>query len=126
MSTIKQEQAVGEIVENGGNVSKAMREVGYSKETAKTPKKLTNSIGYKELVNKYLPKRMILKALEDDIRDKPRFRHQEIGLALKVQGMLSDKIDITSGGKVISGFNYLTPKQQATESNIRDKTKKDE
>ena len=112
MPTIKQKKAVEEIVENGGNVSKAMREVGYSKETAHTPKKLTNSIGYKELVNKYLPKRMILKALEDDIKDKPRFRHQEIALALKVQGMLSDKIDITSQGKVIAGFNYLSPKTE--------------
>ena len=41
--TIKQMRAVNLMVENGGNVSKAMRDAGYSAATAKTPQKLTDS-----------------------------------------------------------------------------------
>lgn len=41
--TIKQRRAVAELVENGGNVSKAMLAAGYSPATANTPQKLTES-----------------------------------------------------------------------------------
>lgn len=37
------------MVENGGNVSKAMREAGYKSTTATTPKKLTTSKAFKKL-----------------------------------------------------------------------------
>ena len=43
MATIRQKKALAKIVENGGNVSKAMVEAGYSPMTAKTPQKLTES-----------------------------------------------------------------------------------
>lgn len=48
MPTERQIRAVKAIVENGGIVSKAMESVGYTKATAKTPQKLTTSIGFKE------------------------------------------------------------------------------
>ena len=48
MPTEKQKKAVDKIVENHGNVSKSMREVGYSPNSAKNPKILTDSKGYKE------------------------------------------------------------------------------
>ena len=54
MPTIKQERAFDKVVENGGNVSSAMREVGYSEATANTPQKLTESKGWKELMETYL------------------------------------------------------------------------
>ncbi len=59
MSTIKQEKAFEKVVENGGNVSKAMREAGYSPETAKTPQKLTDSKGWLELLEEHLPDSLI-------------------------------------------------------------------
>ena len=52
--TIKQKKAIQKIVENHGNVSKAMREVGYEYKTAKNPKNLTESKGYKEVAEPYL------------------------------------------------------------------------
>lgn len=61
MATIKQELAVQEMVENGGNVSGAMRAVGYSVATAKNPSKLTESDGFKELMQKYLPDELLAK-----------------------------------------------------------------
>jgi hypothetical protein len=51
MATLKQKKAVKKLVENGGNVSKAMRDAGFSPETAKTPKKLTESKGFKDLMD---------------------------------------------------------------------------
>jgi len=62
MTTIKQKRAAKKIVENGGNVSKGMRDAGYSKETAKSPKKLTESRGWEELMKKYISDDDISKA----------------------------------------------------------------
>jgi hypothetical protein len=61
MATFKQKQAFNKIVENHGNISKTMREVGYKDVTAKNPSNLTNSDGWKELMNEYLPDSLIAK-----------------------------------------------------------------
>lgn len=55
MATTRQKKAADKLVENGGNVSKAMKDAGYSEATAKTPQKLTNSKGWEELMEEYLP-----------------------------------------------------------------------
>src|SRR4051794_31110861 len=60
MPTVKQKRTVIRIVENGGNVSQAMIDVGYSPATAKTPQKLTESDGFKELLDTYLPDDRVL------------------------------------------------------------------
>jgi len=106
MATIKQKLAVQKIVENGGNVSRSMIEVGYSPATAKTPDKLTDSKGYQELLNEYLPDDFILGALKDDIEKKPQNRVAELNLATKVKGMQVDKVDhTTQGDKIV--FNVV-------------------
>jgi hypothetical protein len=51
MATEKQKRAIKNVVENGGTVSKAMREAGYSPNTAHTPKKLTESDAWRELMD---------------------------------------------------------------------------
>ena len=91
--TIKQERAVNELVENGGNVSKAMRAVGYSKETAKTPQKLTESKGFQWLCNKQgLTDTLLIDALVEDIKSKKRNRKAELELAFKVKGRLHTEV----------------------------------
>lgn len=50
MATLRQKKALDRIVENGGNVSKAMRDAGYSPATAKTPQKLTESKAFLEIM----------------------------------------------------------------------------
>ena len=55
MATLKQKKAFKEAVENGGNVSRAMIDVGYSPATAHTPQKLTDTKGWKELMEEYIP-----------------------------------------------------------------------
>lgn len=61
MATEKQKKAIKNAVENGGNISKAMREAGYSPKTAKNPKKLTESAAWNDLMEKYLPEKELLK-----------------------------------------------------------------
>lgn len=55
MATERQKLAFDKMAENGGIVSRAMEEAGYSHQTAKTPQKLTESKGWKELMEEYLP-----------------------------------------------------------------------
>ena len=54
MATIKQQKAVKNIIKGETSVSKAMRDAGYSPNTAISPKKLTDSKGYKELMEQHL------------------------------------------------------------------------
>lgn len=49
MATAKQKAAFKEVLENRGNVSKAMKAVGYPPATAKNPQQLTTSKGWLEL-----------------------------------------------------------------------------
>ena len=55
MATEKQKKAIINAVENGGNVSKAMRDAGYSIETARNPSKLTESVAWDKLMKKNIP-----------------------------------------------------------------------
>lgn len=50
--TVKQQIAATKLVENGGNIGKAMIAAGYSPATAKTPKKLTATKAWGELMDK--------------------------------------------------------------------------
>ena len=61
MATIKQKRAIQNIVENHGNVSKGMREAGYSPATAKNPKNLTESNGWKKLLDEYVQDEDVVK-----------------------------------------------------------------
>ncbi len=88
MATVKQKKAIDAMVENGGIVSKAMEQVGYSKNTAKTPQKLTESKGYQELLEEYgLTEELITTALVDDINAKPKRRIKELELGADILGM---------------------------------------
>lgn len=55
MATLRQKKAADKVAENGGNIGAAMRDAGYSVISSKTPKKLTASKGWEELMGEYLP-----------------------------------------------------------------------
>lgn len=59
--TIKQVKAFQKTMENNGNISKSMRQVGYSKNTAKNPKILTESKGWETLMKKHIPDNLLAK-----------------------------------------------------------------
>lgn len=103
MATQKQKKAVDKLVENGGNVSRAMKDAGYSDATAKTPQKLTESKGFMELLDEYgLTEHLIVTSLVEDIKRKPQNRKAELELGAKLRSMLVDRKDITSGGEKIT------------------------
>jgi hypothetical protein len=105
MATIRQKKAVEKIVENGGNVSKAMRDAGYSPETAKSPSKLTSTAAFAELMEAYLPDDMLLRALSDDVELKVGNRKGELELAFKIKGRMTEKVDVTTKGESLNNFN---------------------
>ena len=57
-------------MENRGNISKSMREAGYSKATAKNPKNLTASKGWNEIMQVYLPEENLAKLHKQQLRSK--------------------------------------------------------
>lgn len=96
MATVRQRKAAEKLVENGGNVSKAMRAAGYSAQTAKTPQKLTESEGFQELCDELgLTDSFLLKALVADITAKKGDRKPELELGFKVKGRMTEKRELT-------------------------------
>ncbi len=97
MPTIKQELALQKIVENGGNISQAMRDVGYSEASINNPSSLTKSKGFIELCDaKGLTDDLLINALVEDIKEKKGNRKAEIELGFKIRGSLISRQDITS------------------------------
>jgi len=87
--TFKQRRAVNNLVENGGIVSKAMRDAGYSPATAEDPRKLTESKGFQQLMEEAgLTHELIATSLVDDIKNKPRRRLGELKLGAAITGMI--------------------------------------
>ena len=88
MATRKQRDAVNFLVGTGGNVTKAMRDAKYAPATYNTPQKLTESKAFPQLCKEAgLTDDLILKALSDDIKKKPRRRIAELNLAAEIRGL---------------------------------------
>jgi phage terminase small subunit len=64
MATIKQKRAIKALVGNGGNVTAAMREAGYSENTINTPQKLTTSVGFLSIADQIPDELLVKKHLE--------------------------------------------------------------
>lgn len=95
MATIKQETALEKTVENGGNITQAMREAGYSEATVNNPSNLTKSKGFQELCqDSGLTDSFLIDSLVDDIREKKGHRKAELELAFKIKGRLTQKISM--------------------------------
>ena len=77
-----QARAIKNMVENGGNIGRAMINAGYSKATAKTPQKLTKSKSWKQVMQKYLPDYKLFR------------KHEEALDATKLHGTNSDFVEI--------------------------------
>lgn len=85
----KQFNAMKNLVVNGGNVAKAMRDAGYSAQTAKSPAKLTKSEGFRALCDELkFDNRFVISALKDDVMNKPGHRIGELTLASRILGLV--------------------------------------
>ena len=103
--TLKQRQAVKNLVENHGNISRAMLDAGYDPTTAKNPKNLTQSKAWPELMEEFLPDDKVLKVHaqgleatkifsshtepDKEIVDHPT-RLKAVEMAYKVKGKLNE------------------------------------
>ena len=96
-ATRKQRKVVEQLVANGGkSVAKAMRDAGYSPKTARSPKKVTATPAFAELLEEYgLTDGLLINALVEDIKSKAGNRKQELELGFKVKGHLKDSAKIT-------------------------------
>jgi hypothetical protein len=71
LATNKQITVAKDLMENKGKpVSRAMLDAGYDPRTAKNPQQLTKSIGWQELMDKYLPDDKLLKVHEEAMEAK--------------------------------------------------------
>src|SRR5258708_18855653 len=85
MATLRQRKAVDRLVENGGNVTRAMIDTGYSLATANSPTNLTESKGYKEILEEHgLTEGLVIGALVTDIKKKPQKRFNELSLGAEL------------------------------------------
>lgn len=103
MPTIKQRKAVRALGENGGIVSTAMIEAGYSPKTAKNPDKLTESDGFRELTKKFLPDDLLMKVHMQGLQatrsdsagqqvDDFQARHKYLDSAYKLKGLYAPEM----------------------------------
>lgn len=81
----------------------------YSDKTAKTPQKLTESVGFKELAEELgLTDTLLTKALVADIKKKKGNRVREIELGYKVRGRLNNN---DNGGPTTNIVNIFADDQ---------------
>ena len=100
--TIKQKMVASKLVGNGGNITKTMKEVGYSPNTANTPSKLTKSKAWPELMEQYIPDEKLLIAHEEALQatkwndftgereEDHTTRLRAVDLGYKVKGKIVD------------------------------------
>ena len=109
--TAKQKLAVKNIVVNlgtGGSIKSALLKSGYKELTAKNPVNVLESKGFKELSEQAgLTDIMILTALADDIKQKPRDRSKELAIACKVKGLYKADNDQQSAPIQIADADFI-------------------
>jgi hypothetical protein len=94
-------KAMENLIINGGNKGKALKDAGYSDATAKNPKLVLESKGFMELCDQYgLTEELILTALVEDIQGKPKNRKAELELAAKIRKMTTDKVETDVSGNI--------------------------
>jgi len=87
MATPKQEKAMKLKLENPtAPMRKIMRMAGYSEDSARYPKRLTESKGWKELLNKYFPDDRLLQVHNELLESKDqRVKREALDMAYKLK-----------------------------------------
>jgi hypothetical protein len=118
--TFRQKEAFKKIVENHGNISKTMREVGYSKNTAKKPTNLTESKGWEMLCEQELPDDLLLKVHKEGLeamnKKEPDYsvRHKYLDTAYKIRNKVIDKVEHTGEIKQVEVIEIVNPNENNT------------
>lgn len=88
MATNRQHTALQKVVENGGNVSRAMREAGYSAAMCKNPQKLKASKAWKDILDSKLDNLTLVTKLREMIEgdDMPAVA-KSLDMAFRIKGL---------------------------------------
>ena len=100
MPTIKQKKAFDKSVENRGNITKAMRDAGYSEATINNPKDLTDSLGWKELLEKHLSENKLTQ-VHEELLNSSRLDHMVFPLGPKKNAEKKEGEDSLSDEDII-------------------------
>lgn len=113
MPTLKQQRAVAKMVGNGGNVTKAMREVGYSENTLNTPQRLTDSKGYKEAIKPVLEQLIKKRQLAIDSLTDVKLEKANAEGSTRVIDLLTKNIQLLGNKptEIINEYTNLTDEE---------------
>jgi hypothetical protein len=88
--TIKQKKVFQEVM-SGSSFRKAMVKAGYSIESATNPKNITNSEGWKQLTENFIPDDLLLRIHRAGLfSENPAIRHRYLETAYKIKGHYKD------------------------------------
>jgi hypothetical protein len=136
LPTKKQKDAFKKVIQEGKSPHRAMKEVGYDDTTAKNPKNLTESKGWKELMETYLPDSSLSKKHKELLNavnlEKLSFGEHDTdeeirAVVEKMEGykLLYIKTQISStDGSVISKYAYVKAPDNMTQDKALDKAYK--
>lgn len=119
MATVRQRKAVQNLAENGGIVSKAMRDAGYSEISSATPKKLTNSKGFQELMGEALSDKNLLKK-HTELLNSSRLDHMSFPLGPKTEKEKAVSEALPPELKTILDAEMLLEQTELTDDDIKD------
>lgn len=110
--SIKQKKALDILVGNGGNITQAMLEAGYSVATANTPQKLTDSKGWQELMAEHLSDDAVTQR-HKELLNSTTLDHQVFALGPKdekdkLSYIEADKAKALKDGKEYREIEYVT------------------
>ena len=102
MATVKQKLAFRKVLK-GSTLTKAMTDVGYAPTTASTTGKLTNTLGWKELTDKYISEKALMKVHREGLQatftdkyneDAPDYstRHKYLETGYKIRGRITPEV----------------------------------
>lgn len=75
MSKIRQKKVIQKMIENDGNVSKAMKESGYSENYARNPQNLVKTKSFQELMDEVFPDNYLLDKHRELLEKKETIRN---------------------------------------------------
>lgn len=98
--TIKQLKTLDNLVANGGNITKAMLDAGYSRATANTPQKFTESQAIQEYLEKYLPDKKLLLKHQELLNKQEVIVRNNVSTG-EIEVIPTGQIDVTAVSKAL-------------------------
>lgn len=130
MATARQRKAAQKILENLGldkprPVGEILREIGYSNATSQTPTLVTESKGFKELIDQYLPDEDVLSA-HKSLLNSTRIEHmvfpvyKDPDAGVPEEGDIPEELEPQPHGGALKRRHAVTEGASLSDSEIED------